>query len=130
MTITEKVQSILEADAAVAALVPAARMRTPGDNQGLALPYIVHFPVGLDQQYTYTGLRSVRYWDYYQISIFADSLGSAEPIFAAVRGALAGNHDGTYIWIQPGAGYVGEERSAGGVSVHQFSMDLRIRESL
>lgn len=130
MTVSEKVQAVLEAAATVTALVPASRIRVPGNDQNIRRPYILHFPTGMEPQYTYAGLSTFRYWDYYQVSIFADSLEDAEAAFSVVRDALAGNHDGTYIWIQPGAGYAGAERTAGGLVIHHFVLNVRIRESL
>lgn len=92
MTATQKVYALLSASAGVTALVPATRIKPPGDWQNLAKPYVVHFPVATEPTRTYVGpvpMRFVRH----QVSIFAADEGSAETIAAAVITELDGHFD-------------------------------------
>ena len=128
MTVSEKIQAVLEAAAAVTVLVPAARIRRPGLTEDVARPYIMHFPVTARPSHVYgnEGLRATRIWDVYQVSIFGDSLSSCEAISAAVRDALDGNHSGVDVrWS--GGGYLGREDLTG---VEHFVMEFRIIENL
>lgn len=92
MTATQKVYALLSAAAGVTALVPAARIKASGDWQNLGKPYIVHFPVSAEPTRTYDGLKALRFVRH-QVSIFADSEGSALAIAAAVVAALDGQTD-------------------------------------
>lgn len=128
MTVSEKIQAVLEASAAVTALVPAARIRRPGLTENVARPYIMHFPVSVIPSHVYgnTGLRSTRKWENYQVSIFAANIGDCESVAVAARGALDGNHSGVDVrWT--GGGYLGREDETG---VEHFVMEFRVLENL
>ena len=136
MTVTEAVQAVLVADAPVLALCPAVRIRVPGRWEGLARPYIIHFPVALENIRTHSeGLAAMRIWDSYQVSIFADAMSEAETLAYAVRTALDGvTAAGVSIfwtgWLynfewEEGAP---ESQSAGGT--HHIALDFQIAEAL
>lgn len=91
MTVEEKVQSVLVADAALIALVTSSHIRVIGDNQGLSTPYIVHFPVSVRQNHMHSGLARLRFWDY-QISVFAASYSSARAIASRLIALLGDNN--------------------------------------
>lgn len=93
MTVEEKIYQILSASAGVTALVPAGRIKPPGDWQGLEKPYITHFPVDGETTQCSDGQKALRIWGYYQVSIFATDHGRARAIAAAVEAALDGYQD-------------------------------------
>ena len=62
MTIEEQVQATLAADAGVTALVPASRIRVPGNWQALTRPCIVHQPVSSDPYYMHEGRAALTNW--------------------------------------------------------------------
>ncbi len=89
MTVEEKVQAVLVAAAGVTSLVPAARIKLPGDWQNLPRPYVVHFPVSSDGTHTHNeGLMDLRQWPTYQISCFGPSYSETKAIAVAIREAL------------------------------------------
>lgn len=101
MVVEEKIQALLVGAAGVTALVPAARIKMPGDWQDLPRPYIVHGPVSIHPTYTHEGLIDLRDWEFYQVSCFADKVYSdAKRIAVAVRAALGSyvGADGTQIF--------------------------------
>ena len=80
--------------AGITSLVPAARIKVQGDWQNLALPYIMHFPVGVQPIHTHTeGLAALRLWRFYQISIFALTYSEAIGIRDALIAGLDGYKD-------------------------------------
>lgn len=137
MTATEKIYEILAAAAAVTALVPASRIKVPGNWQNLTRPYIVHFPVSVDPTYTHAGLAAGRGW-LHQVSIFADSYSSGEAIAVQVRNTLSGVHgdspltEGMTIFWEPGSWYVGREITAdsSGPEIYHFALEFRLFEGL
>jgi hypothetical protein len=89
MTVDEKVQAVLIANPALTARVPASRIKTPGDYQGLAQPYIIHFPqVGRVHQCSDEGTMALREWDFYSIEVWAATHGEARSIGDLVAAAL------------------------------------------
>lgn len=91
MTVNEKVQAVLTAATGVTALVPADRIKPPGNWQSMASPYIVHFPVTFEPLHVYGSLSDKGKW-LYQVSVFAASASSARAVADAVRTALDGTH--------------------------------------
>jgi len=89
VVVEEKVQEILVAATGVTALVPAARIKLPGDWQTLPRPYIVHGPVSVDPTQTHGGLVALRAWEFYQVSCFGAIYSDAKRIAVSVRAALA-----------------------------------------
>lgn len=87
MTITEKVQSVLETASGVTSRAPADRIKMPGDWQGLARPYLVHFPVTPEPTHIYGGRARRTFWDY-QLSAFGSTYAQAEGLCFAARDAL------------------------------------------
>jgi hypothetical protein len=93
VTVEEKIQALLEGDEDLVALVPAARIKVPGDWQDLALPYIIHFPVTVEPTHTHDGPQPLRFWPEYQVSVFAATYGEARTVCAAVEALLDGYRD-------------------------------------
>ena len=93
MNVQEKVTEVLRAASGITALMPASRIKPPGNQQGMSLPYIVHFPVTVETLQTHdTGLINLKKW-LYQISCFGASYSAAKAVAAAVVMAL-GNYRG------------------------------------
>lgn len=100
MTIEENTYALLSAGASVIALVPASRIKPPGNWQNLPLPYIVHFPVAADPLYTHSGRAPLTEWPFYQVSCFGASYSSARAVATAAIATLNGNQAGVnYKWI-------------------------------
>jgi hypothetical protein len=93
VTVEEKVQEVLVGDSGLTTLVPASKIRVSGDDQGIQVPYIMHFPVAEIPVETYDGAAGLRMWRNYQIDIYAGSLSAAAVIRDAVLSALNGYHD-------------------------------------
>lgn len=107
MTVEEKAQAVLAAAAGVTALVPAARIRVPGDWQNLAAPYIIHYPVSVTPTRSHEGLEALEVYDFYQVSVYAATFSAARAIERAVRSALDGNHGGFNFHVSGGPVYLG-----------------------
>ena len=88
-TVETEVYDTLRNAVGVTALCPASRIKTLGDWQNLARPYIVHFPVALRQARSHGG-RNGRLWDSYQVSVIADDYASGRAVSDAVVAALDG----------------------------------------
>lgn len=130
MTISEKVQALLIGDETITALVPAPRIKPPGNWQNLARPYIIHRPVaeGMPTHTTPGGLQSLRLWEFYQVSIFAATFDSGNVVAEAVRTALDGVHSGgVHVFYRGGSWYVGRDEDA---DIEHFALDFRIFEAL
>ena len=125
MTVEEKVQAILVGDATLIASVPAARIKTPGQHQNLTLPYIVHFPVGVEPTYTHGGLAALRIWSYYQVSIFSDDYPTGRAIADLVRDLLGNTRSPISCFWQSLRTY-----SVDNTETQQFIMEFRIAEAL
>lgn len=127
MTIEEKVYALLAAAAGVTALVPAARIRPPGNWQNLALPYVVHFPLAPDPTETHEGRQPLTGWTY-QVSCFADLYSHARAVGIAVRDALEGYHDGVHFrWTDHIHLF---EPDVGTAGIHQAVEQFDVFESL
>lgn len=125
MTVSEKVQAVLEGDGRLTALVPTDRIRVPGDWQNLARPYIVHFPVSVEPIQCHDGRPAMTIWPDYQVSIFADDFGQAEDLAVVVRDALEGNHNGMQVFWERGW-FIGQEIDP---PVFHFALGFRIAEA-
>lgn len=125
MTVEEKVQAILEAAGTVTALCPAARIRVPGTWQNLSAPYIIHFPVAVEPTRDHSGLKVLRIWDPYQVSIFASTYSAGRALADAIRDALDGVTDDVQIFWQ-GLRYQQNRE----VELEQFIVEFRIAEGL
>jgi hypothetical protein len=125
MLIEEKVFELLSASAPVTAIVPADRIKPPGDWQNIPRPMIVHFPVSHESGYTHSGRQALKSWPFYQVSCFADSYSVARALAAAVATALSGNHDGCTFFVRGQVQFFDDE-----VKVHQVSVDFQVFESL
>lgn len=129
MTIEEKIYAVLSADATVTALVPATRIKPPGNWQNLARPYIVQFPVSEGPIRTHTeGLQDLRIWDFYQLDIFGDTYSSAKAVAEALRTALDGNQNGVDFQYR-GQRYTGRETDEG-IGVEHMIVEFFIAEAL
>lgn len=134
MTVEEKIQALLVADDTLIKLVPAARIKVPGNWQNLTRPYIVHFPAaGFSPLYSHSGLNGTRQWNSYQVSIYADSYGNANSVIGGraiadrIRDVLTGVHDGVHIFVEPGSGSHYREPDT---NVHRFVLQFTIFEAL
>jgi hypothetical protein len=127
VTLVEKVLAVLSAAPSVTTLVPAARIKPPGDWQDLALPYIVHFPVGVSPTQLLASRAALTEWPFYQISIFAASYSAADAIAVAIRDLLGNaNSDGVqFMWTGQRALPFEED-----VRIQQIAMDFQIWEAL
>lgn len=94
MTPEQKVFELLSADTALVALVPAARIKPPGDIQGLEKPYIIHFPVAVEPTNCHDGPQTFRTWRFYQVSVYSADYTSGRAVATAVEAALDGYSDG------------------------------------
>jgi hypothetical protein len=133
MTITENMYTVLAGISAITALVPATRILPPGPWQNVARPYIVHFPVSLVPTITHSGQQELRIWDFYQISVFADTFAQGDAVADAIIRNLPGNHSGVEIFCRDGSTYYQggrpvDERMT--VQVQHFVLDFRIAEAL
>jgi hypothetical protein len=128
MTVEEKIQEVLDRNGALTTVVPASRIRVPGDYQNVARPWISHSPAGgVVPTYTYDGLVEMRTWERYQVSIFADSYSAGRAVADLVRDAMTGNHDGVQVFLAPGGFRYFRELTT---KVHQFILEFRIVEGL
>lgn len=91
MTVTECVQSVLEADATIAATFPTGQIFAPGQRDRVDRPYIVHFPVTIEPHNKH-GIKPVSVIWGYQVSVFAETLHQGEDAALAVISALHGKH--------------------------------------
>lgn len=125
MTVEEEVYSLLGANVGVTALVPAVKIKVPGDWQNLPRPYIVHFPVAPDPTYTMEGRAALTCWNSYQVSCFADSYSGARAVSQAVVQALSGEHNGvTFFWRNQRPFFEEDVR------VHQIMLEFEVYEAL
>jgi hypothetical protein len=129
--IEEQVYTILSAISAVTALVPASRIKVPGDWQNLSRPYIVHFPVSPDPVHVHDdAVIHPGVWDFYQISVFADSYSSGRAVIDALIENFRDNMTGgVTAFLRPGSLYQGSE-TIGETTVHHFALNYRIAEAL
>jgi hypothetical protein len=131
MNVEDKVQALLSASLPAygspsVVLVPAIRIRTPGDWQNLVRPYIVHFPISADPIYTHQGRAALTPWRNYQVTVVADSWSSARLVANAVRDILDGNHDGVQFFYRNTIGLPWDfERR-----VQEIAVDFEIFEAL
>jgi hypothetical protein len=127
MTIEEAIYTILSSNATITALVPASRIKVPGDWQNIERPYIVHQVSSLQPTRTHTGLASLRTWDY-QINIIADTYSAGRALTEAVIVALDGWHVGIHCALNVGPVYVGGVRD--GLEAEEFAVTFSVSESL
>ena len=116
MTVVEATYAALSAAAGVTALVPAARIKPPGDWQDLDLPYIVHFPVAAEPTQLAASRASLTKWPFYQVSIFAASYSAADAIATAIKAAIGRANVG------------GVEFSWQGQTTMPFEEDVRVQQ--
>ena len=130
MTIEQQVYTILAAIPAVTSLVPASRIKVPGNSQSMARPYVVHHPVSPEPIALMNNtMAAMRIWEYYQISVYADSYSSGNGIACAIRDALTSGvqtGDVVFMW-QPGSWYIGRDDL---MNVEHFAVDFRVAEAL
>lgn len=125
MTIEEHVFAALSVNAGVLATAPADRIKPPGNWQGLARDYIVHFPTSPDPIRTHEGRSALTRWNAYQVSCFSDSYSGARSLAKAVVAALDGQHGGVNMFWN-GERYLYEND----VRVHHISLDFEVFEAL
>lgn len=125
-TVETEVYDILRAASGVTSRCPATRIKTPGPNQNLSLPYIVHFPVAERPIRTHGGLVALRIWESYQVSVFASDYATGRALADAVRTAMDGvTSSGVHVHFQ-GLRYLQEED----VQVNHFVLEFQIAEAV
>ena len=125
-TVETEVYDILRATNGVTSRCPATRIKTPGPNQNLALPYIVHFPVAERPTRTHGGLAALRIWDSYQVSVFSSDYATGRALADAVRLAMDGvTSTGVHIQFR-GMLHLYEDET----QVNHFVLDFFIAEAL
>ena len=106
MAIEATIYSVLSAAAGVTALVPASRIKPPGDWQNLARPYIVYRPITRDPQYCHNHETTalIDHYPNFQVSIVADTYSSArsvaDAVITAIRGTSNGLHSGWQFFLR------------------------------
>lgn len=118
-------QAVLIAAAGLTALVPATRIRVPGDWQDMARPYIIHQPVTVRPTETHNGLQALRIWDIYQVSVFSATFSSGRAVVEQVIAALRGAHSDMYGQWRPGLLYIGRDDEQ---DVFEFAVDFLLSE--
>lgn len=93
MQIEEAVFEILAADAGVIALCPAARIYPDGEIQNVELPSIKHRVINDQSIYAHDGRVALRRAEFYQVSIYAQTMREVRAIAEAVIAALSGPHE-------------------------------------
>jgi len=129
MTIEEKVLAIWTADAAAIALVPAARFKVPGNWQNLARPYVIQYPIAETTLHTHeTGGQAakLRQWEFYQLSVVADSYSSAKAVVEKMRALFNGPVSGINMQYR-GQRWVGDSDVT---ETKHIAVDFRIAETL
>ena len=125
-TVETEVYDILRAASGVISRCPATRIKTPGKNQNLALPYIVHFPVAERPTRTHGGLAALRIWDSYQVSVFSADYATGRALADAVRLAMDGvTSTGVHIQFR-GTLHLYEDET----QVNHFVLEFFIAEAL
>lgn len=114
MTVEAKAQAVMAANAALTALVPATKIRTPGPWQNVGTPFIVHHPVVMEAFHTFERIDAsgLRRYEFYQVDVFTSGSGAylaGKNIVNAVYAALGGRHGKFVFQATEGAIYVGTE---------------------
>lgn len=127
MTVETAIYNILRGNSTVTALCPQARIKVPGNWQNLARPYIIHFPVTIDPIRTHDGKAGLNMWDYYQVSVVADTYMQGRTLVDAVIAALDGQHPGLDIQLKGGTFYAGRNSDFDG---EHFTVNFQVAECL
>lgn len=125
--------TILSGISAITALVPEDRIHAFEAPQNTARPYIVHQPISHIPILTHEGVKRLRAWDFYQITVYDDNRGRGNTIAEAIYQNLPGNYSG--VWIEPKAGSAwyrpsGSEDERFTVGVGIFPLDFEVWEAL
>jgi hypothetical protein len=106
MNIDEKTYELLSAAGAlpsygspVTQLVPATRIKPPGDWQTLTRPYVVHFSILTDPTETHDNGRSPFTGWTVQVSVFALGYREAMAVVTAVKAILEASANPKYFWV-------------------------------
>lgn len=129
MTIEERIREIWAADATAIALVPAARVKVPGNWQDLTRPYIILYPIVETSEHVHNSGGSIvalRVWEFFQFSVIADSYPSGKAVAEKCRTVFNGNKSGTQFFYR-GQRWVGRDDT---VNVEHIAVDFRIAEIL
>ena len=118
---------MLGAAAGLTALVPVSRIKPPGNQEGLSLPYVVHFPVTVETARLHdTGIANLKKW-LYQVSCFGQSYSAAKAVSAQVVAALGNYRKGginSYHFAERTMPYEADVR------VQQIVLEFEIWDSL
>ena len=98
MSIETTTYSVLSGAVGVTALVPASRIKPPGDWQNLARPYITYRPITFDPTYVHNHETAelINHYPNFQINIVADTYASAMAVSDAVKAAIRGTANGLH----------------------------------
>jgi hypothetical protein len=105
MNIDEKTYELLSAAGAlpsygspVTQLVPASRIKPPGDWQTLTKPYVVYFGILTEPTEMHSGRAPLTGWRV-QVSVFALGYKEAMAIVPAVVAILSASTNPRYFWV-------------------------------
>ena len=129
MTIEEKMLAVWTADGTATALVPAARFKPPGNWQDLDRPYIIQYPVveaAVHAHDNAAAFQGLRIWEFYQLSVIADSYSSAKAVAEKIRSVFNGNSSGVQFFYR-GQRFVGRDDVT---QTEHIAVDFRIAEQL
>lgn len=102
MTVAEKIFALWTADPTATALVPAARFKYSGPWQNITAPYVIFFPITVQQWRTHNdGASSIEYGPW-QFSIYASRSSDCDAIRRKLIQVLDGNHSGFNFQYQAG----------------------------
>lgn len=125
MTLEEKIQEVLLADAGVIAIT-STRVKVGFVGQSLDMPYISHIPVANDEYRMHQGRGGMQFW-IYQVGCFAATYQAARDLAIAVMAALQDYRSGGIIVTRATYGphiYEDPER------VHQQVLEFSIADAL
>jgi len=106
VSVEEVVFSVLSGSAPLlsASAGIAARIKPPGDWQGLQKPYIVHKPISFEPTHTHDAVEAIDHYPNYQITAVGETYAQARTIAdlakAAIRGTGSGNHNGVQFFLR------------------------------
>lgn len=126
-TVEEKVQAVLVANTALIAAVPAASIRVPGNYQNVSRPWIQHMPGGgVRPTYTHDGLKKLRFWERYQVTLYADAYSTGRPITELIITALTGVHSTFQAFWIPGGFRPLKDPDR---EIYQFALEFQVVEA-
>jgi hypothetical protein len=92
MEIEKAVYLALSGNEALTGLCPVDRIYPDGEIQNVELPTIKHRVIADKSFYTHSGRVSLRNAEFYQVSVYAETMAEVRAIAEAVINALGGLH--------------------------------------